>query len=134
MAKPPKPIKGNGQDNVLTGTNNDDEILGKGGNDTLDGLAGNDTLDGGKGNDTLVGGDNNDILIGGSGADILIGGNGTDRASYSTATAGVIADLANPLNNTGDALGDTYTTIENLEGSDFNDDLSLALANLGRVG
>lgn len=67
--------------------------------------------------------DGNDILIGGDGADQLIGGNGIDRAQYSDATAGVIADLHNQLVNTGYALGDRYTSIENLSGSKFNDDL-----------
>ena len=31
------------------------------------------------------------------------------------------ADLTTPTNNTGDAAGDVYTNIENLQGSNFND-------------
>ena len=80
------------------------------GNDTIDGRGGNDTLNG-------LGGD--DILIGGSGADSLNGGAGSDWASYQTAATSVIANLATPAINTGDASGDSYSSIENLLGSDF---------------
>ncbi len=83
--------------------------------DTLTGNAGANVLDGGTGNDTL---------IGGAGADTLIGGAGTDTASYATAAAGVVASLAAPSDNTGDAAGDTYITIENLTGSGFADVLT----------
>jgi|GEM_PF-1857389 len=71
-------IKGNGADNVLTGTASNDKIKGLGGDDVLDGLAGNDRLDGGKGNDELTGGLGNDRLRGGKGDDLLFGGAGND--------------------------------------------------------
>ncbi|QIG96265.1 MULTISPECIES: beta strand repeat-containing protein [unclassified Bradyrhizobium] len=74
-------------------------------------------------NDTLTGdgGDNN--LRGGAGADVLDGGAGNDVAEYVNATVGVLASLANPASNTGEAAGDTYTSIEGLRGSNFNDTL-----------
>jgi len=53
-----------------------------------------------------------------------LGGSGTDRAQYSDATAGLTVDLLTPANNTGIAAGDTYSSIENLFGSSFNDQLS----------
>ncbi len=65
----------------------------------------------------------NDILIGGAGADKMVGGDGIDQVEYSNATLGVIADLLAPSVNTNDAKGDTYNSIENLVGSDYNDDL-----------
>jgi hypothetical protein len=61
--------------------------------------------------------------VGGAGADILDGGPGTDRASYATASGSVTANLGDPAQNTGDALGDTYIGIEGLQGTDFADTL-----------
>ena len=108
-------LTGSNFNDKLTGSNIVNSILGGNGNDTLLGLAGNDSL---------FGNDGNDNLVGGTGADALSGGNGTDTASYSTAAAAVVASLTNPGSNTGDAAGDTYTSIENLTGSTFNDTLA----------
>ncbi|AOF89635.1 M10 family metallopeptidase [Sinorhizobium sp. RAC02] len=107
-------IRGNQAANVLQGNN---------GNDVLYGFDGNDKLYGGAGRDVLSGGNGNDALTGGAGADKLIGGSGVDTASYADAIASVRASLANPSINTGDAGGDTYSSIENLLGSAFNDRL-----------
>lgn len=71
----------------------------------------------------LKGGDGDDLLNGRGGADALDGGLGIDSAVYDDAVAGVIADLANVKRNAGEALGDTYTSIENIIGSDHGDDL-----------
>ena len=108
----------------LNGKGGDDRIDGKGGDDLIWGGTGNDTLLGGDGNDTLRGGSGDDLLIGGRGADKLYGGPGNDTASYQDATRGVSANLADAGANTGDAKGDTYSSIENLTGSDFNDRLT----------
>ncbi|OJF90007.1 hypothetical protein AX760_08750 [Pararhizobium antarcticum] len=109
-------------ENVKGGSGND-SLRGNQLANSLSGNDGNDTLNGDKGNDKLYGGAGNDTLIGGSGADTLSGGTGTDTASYATATKGVVANLAAPQQNTNDAAGDTYSSIENLTGSDFSDRL-----------
>ncbi|TWA58806.1 hemolysin type calcium-binding protein [Azospirillum brasilense] len=80
-----------------------------------------DVIEGGAGNDTLIGGGGNDTLIGGAGADVLNGGAGFDEASYETATTGLVLDLLNPGNSTGDAAGDTFIDIERWVGSNFDD-------------
>src|SRR5262245_3554726 len=74
--------------------------------------------------DTFNGFSGNDFFVGGPGGDTFIGGAGTDWVSYDNALGAIRADLGNPATNTGsDAVGDTYGSIENLVGSDFNDTL-----------
>ena len=93
-------------DEILDGDKWANEIRGHDGNDTLSGAGGDDVLDGGRG------------------ADVLNGGAGADTASYASADAGVTADLANSANNAGDAAGDRYLSIENLQGSNHADNLT----------
>jgi Ca2+-binding RTX toxin-like protein len=69
---------------------------------------------------TIVGGSDNDTLIGGGGADQLIGGAGLDTASYRDSTVGVTINLKTGVNS-GIAAGDTYTEIEVIGGSSYND-------------
>lgn len=107
----------------FTGTAADDIIPGSDGDDTLAGAGGDDVLFGGAGDDRLDGGDGDDVLSGGLGADELIGGAGVDLADYVAAAEAVFADLLNPVSNTGEAAGDSYTGIENLRGSLLDDDL-----------
>jgi Ca2+-binding RTX toxin-like protein len=124
---------GNGDDTVWGGPGNDniqgndgnDSLNGEAGTDTIDGGLGNDFLDGGDNNDTLRGGDGDDVLRGGQGDDTLDGGLGSDTADYSNSPAGVIASLeANKSDADGFGTKDTYTSIENLNGSAFNDVLT----------
>lgn len=87
----------------------------------LSGNAGNDSLIGGVGADTLDGGAGNDTLVGGGGADVLIGGAGIDTASYAAATGGLTASLGDTSVNSGDVTGDSYSGVENLTGTAYND-------------
>ncbi len=82
---------------------------------------GDDVLSGGDGDDTIRGNGGNDQLVGGAGADRLIGGDGVDTADYSASTAGVIVNLELGIGKGGDAEGDTFSGIENLVGSKFDD-------------
>lgn len=100
-----------------------DSIQGGAGNDSITGGAGNDILLGGTGHDTLNGASGDDTLRGGAGADSLLGGAGNDTADYSDATTGLTASLRIPSSNTGDASGDTYSSIEVLIGTAFPDAL-----------
>ncbi|MEO4017956.1 calcium-binding protein, partial [Pseudomonas rossensis] len=75
---------------------------------------------GNAGDNMIVGGAGNDVLIGGGGADQLIGGAGLDMASYIDSKVGVTVDLRTGV-NTGIAVGDTYTDIEVIRGSNYDD-------------
>ncbi|WP_395022610.1 beta strand repeat-containing protein, partial [Dongia sp.] len=74
--------------------------------------------------DKLTGDSSDNTLVGGAGGDALDGGTGNDTASYATSKSGVTANLATPSANTGDAYKDTYTAIDNLVGTSFNDTLT----------
>lgn len=91
--------------------------------ENLTGSRYNDNLTGDKWGNVLTGGDGNDVLTGGAGADKLYGGNGWDTASYAKAATGIVANLGSSNGNTGDAAGDVYSSIENLVGSGYADEL-----------
>ena len=101
--------------------NSIENLMGSAYADILTGSTAANVLSGGGGSDVLSGVDGNDILNGGGGADALHGDAGLDTADYSTAATGVTVFLGGPQLNTGEAVGDTYFSIENLSGSGFAD-------------
>lgn len=129
-----------GADTIRGGAGSD-RLFGEIGTTDLAALAlvsgGNDQILGEAGDDFLFGQTGNDVLNGGAGADQLSGGTGTDRASYANASAGVTANLNASGLNRGEAAGDVYASIENLEGSGHADTLvgnSGANRLIGRFG
>ena len=103
----------------VNGTNNSETI------NWLDGVTfGNDSIYGYGGDDSIFGRAGDDYIVGGTGADALNGGIGSDTASYNTSLAGIMASLSYGVGVGGDAEGDTYASIENLEGSDYADALA----------
>ncbi len=100
-----------------------DELFGNGSANRFWGTNGHDLINGRGGADTIFGGNGNDRLNGGTGRDVLDGGNGFDRALYSGAASGVRADLQSPSTNTGEARGDSYVRIEEIQGSGHSDQL-----------
>jgi Ca2+-binding RTX toxin-like protein len=117
-------ITGTGAAEVFFGEGGNDDLLGNGGNDMLFGDAGLDDLFGGEGNDRLS--PEGDVAE----ADFLSGGNGSDWADYDNAGAAVTVNLSVNVSS-GMAQGDTYNSVENVLGSDFND--FLAPATNGRA-
>ncbi|UXN76065.1 calcium-binding protein (plasmid) [Devosia sp. A8/3-2] len=101
-------------------------------NNTISGNTADNALTGGLGDDTLFGGDGDDTLVGGAGADAHNGRAGFDYASYAAATAGIYAHTGAPSSNTGEAAGDTYSSIEGLRGSGFADEL-IPVSDNGRL-
>src|SRR5262249_53762733 len=101
-----------------------------------DSLTGSDIanrLDGGAGNDVLNGRGGDDTLIGGAGADHLVGGTRVYTADYSSAGSRVAVDLIYGGGSYGwygnvyggsNAVGDSFSSIENAIGSAFADSLT----------
>lgn len=98
-----------------------ENVTGSAFHDYLYGDAGHNVILGGGGHDRLRGDDGNDTLEGGTGRDDLHGGTGIDVASFATAGSGVTANLTSGTGTRGNANGDTYTAIEDLQGSDHAD-------------
>ncbi|MDQ8755732.1 M10 family metallopeptidase C-terminal domain-containing protein [Sphingosinicella sp. LHD-64] len=84
--------------------------------------------------ENAVGGSGNDVLVSNSVANVLNGGDGVDTASYRSALSGVTASLASKSGTGGEAAGDRYISIEQLEGSKFADTLLGGNANDGLWG
>ncbi|WP_026942865.1 calcium-binding protein [Hellea balneolensis] len=114
---------GHDGNDILNGGDGNDTLIGGVGIDTLDGGLGDDLLNGGDGEDILNGGVGSDILTGGLGADTLDGGDGIDVADYREAAASISLNLMTG-GTQGEALGDSYTSIEHVRGSGFNDALT----------
>ncbi|MEZ5925071.1 MAG: calcium-binding protein [Hyphomicrobiaceae bacterium] len=112
---------GTSNDKLYGGAGND-TLIGGSGNDLLDGGGDNDKLDGGSGDDTLKGNSGNDILYHSAGSDAFYGGSGTDTVSYANATSGVSIDLDTGATS-GAASGDTFSSIEIIIGTQFDDAL-----------
>lgn len=101
------------------------------GSDFDDSLTGNNSaneLRGGDGDDMLFGLGGNDRFFGGEGADSYDGGTGTDIVNYTVATAGVTLSLLSG-GTVGEANGDSYTSIEWVFGSNFDDTITGNAAN-----
>ncbi|WP_248737969.1 calcium-binding protein [Pseudomonas sp. MWU12-2029] len=76
---------------------------------------------GNAGDNEIIGGAGNDWLWGGAGADHFVGGEGFDTVSYSDSLEGVrVQDFEN-YDALTIAAGDTFTGIEAIQGSNFDD-------------
>jgi len=126
-------ITGDAANNRLEGRDGDDTLNGEAGNDRLLGGDGNDIINGGDGVDTIFGQDGDDVMNGGGGNDFFFGsagadshdgGTGTDTVSYLASSTGVTVNMsALGTPSTGDALGDSFISIERIFGSGFDDNL-----------
>jgi Ca2+-binding RTX toxin-like protein len=91
-------------------------------NATGNGLA--NQLTGNLRDNTLNGGGGNDTLTGSLGADVLNGEAGIDTINYAGSLSFVSINLATGAASGGEAAGDTFSGIERVTGSSFNDILT----------
>ncbi len=91
------------------------------------GNAESNTLFGNGGANTLDGGGGDDAFVGGGGADHFIGGSGTDTVSYAFETSGVTITYT-ALSGYAGPGGDTYTSIERIIGTAYDDTFEMSLA------
>lgn len=73
---------------------------------------------------SILGTAGSDVLRGTAAADLINGNGGVDKVSYLAAGAGVIANLFTGTGTGGDAAGDQYVAIQNLQGSQHDDVLT----------
>lgn len=76
---------------------------------------------GGEGNDDLSGNWGDNTFNPGAGSDSMNGSLGNDTVTYYTSDSGVSLNLASGTGTAGDAEGDSYRSIENVIGSNYND-------------
>ena len=114
---------GTGQWNYAEGDRlfNIENVTGTAFADWLTGNGAANVLDGGAGDDTLSGAGGADILRGGAGADLLNGGTGNDTADYSGNFGAVVVNLAAGVGAWNYAEGDSYSGIENVTGTEYDD-------------
>jgi Ca2+-binding RTX toxin-like protein len=145
-------LHGSAYADTLIGNTGANAIDGGGGNDVIQGGGGGDTLHGGSGDDQIIGDnfngvasdstaylygdDGNDTLFASAGKDIMDGGTGNDWVDYSqtdpshwtsgwtAGSAGVTVDLSAGVGHGSYAEGDTYTNIENVRGSNYDDNIT----------
>ena len=119
-------INGTPNMDVIYGTDSADDIHGLGGNDIIVAGDGDDIVDGGDGNDDIYGEFGNDVLIGGLGNDRIDGGSGSDTIDFSQSigAVGVALLIGQSYSLFGnDNVGtDQLIGVENVRGSDFNDE------------
>jgi Ca2+-binding RTX toxin-like protein len=105
----------------VAATNAADVLVGDSAANTIWGFDGNDVVYGNAGADTISGGGGDDTIITGSGADVVDGGSGIDFIYYYYGTEGVTVNLSSGTGSGGEAEGDTYSSIENIAGTNSVD-------------
>lgn len=131
-------LYGGAGNDYLNGNSGNDRLYGGSGNDIIQGGSGNDRIDGGSGVNSLRGGPGGDTFYLGQGSDTVDGGTGSDTVDYggyTTVNPDLVAsfekigiygvDTDGVMMNLmgGDTMGNRYSNVENVNGSELGDEL-----------
>ncbi len=124
-------VQGSGSNDVLYGDNSQNVLDGTAGNDSIDGRGGADDITGGSGDDWIYGHANGSKLDGGEGlGDLLsyvyhtgpvsidLGNSEIGAGNFTNAPDNIVMDIKATATTRG------YSTFEDLDGSDFSDNLT----------
>ncbi len=111
---------------TIDGSTGNDNLVGTNGDDVICAGPGNDTISARRGNDIVLGEDGNDLAQLGGGNDQFDGGIGSDTVAYNegAATGGGSIHLGAQSGSAGGLGLDTYTSVENAWGTEFNDTIT----------
>ena len=98
-------------------------VMGGNGDDVIFGGAGSDTLYGAGGSNEIYGEDGDDTIYSGTGNNIIDGGTGVNTVNYSLATGNATISLIDGEATRG-GFTDTLTNIQNVTGTNFNDEIT----------
>ncbi len=87
----------------------------------IKGSKSSDRLFGTSGADQMYGYESNDVFYSSAGSDEFYGGDGIDAVTYTNSSRGVTVNLDRNKGAGGNAAGDTYYSIENVDGSRYAD-------------
>ncbi|WP_250645460.1 Ig-like domain-containing protein [Salidesulfovibrio onnuriiensis] len=102
----------------------DQIVEGSYGNDVLTGGDGDDIIIGGAGHDHINAGKGDDSIDAGAGSDVVLGGEGNDSLYYYNSDDAVQINLEAGTAAGGYAEGDSISSVENVEGSIYADELT----------
>jgi Ca2+-binding RTX toxin-like protein len=110
----------------VSGSTFNDMLFGSSANNLIAANTGNDSLYGEGGIDTLFGGAGVDYLFGGAAGDVINGDSGVDTVFFYTSATAVTVNLLTGVGSGAgsEALGDTYSNVENATGTNFGDTLT----------
>ncbi len=111
---------------TIDGSSGNDNLVGTNGDDVICAGPGNDTISARRGNDIVLGEDGDDLAQLGGGNDQFDGGIGSDTVAYNegAATGGGSIHLGAQSGSAGGLGLDTYTSVENAWGTEFNDTIT----------
>ncbi|MTH95016.1 calcium-binding protein [Roseibium sp. RKSG952] len=128
-------IWGSDYDDTIIGDDEDNIFYGFGGDDLIYGGGGDDTIYAGSGYDTIYGGDGDDTIYAGTDGGYFDGGDGTDTLILNESESAVTVSVSGSTGTVSyeDGSEATFVNFEEIDGSEYDDTISLAGADSGYI-